>query len=402
MKILHILDHSIPLHSGYSFRTKNILEGQAKLGLKTYHITSPKHGINNINQLNYETIDGLSFYRTENLFSGSNKIPIVRQWATIKALEIRLKEVIKQINPDILHAHSPCLNAIAALKAVRKLSIPVVYEVRAFWEDAAVDHGTHKENSLRYKLSQKLETRVFNNVDALVTICEGLKNDMVERGIDDSKITIVPNSIEPKVFSQNLTASSLKEKLGLQNRIILSFIGSFYAYEGLDLLLNTMELLTKYNDDIRLLLVGGGQEEEKLKLKVKVLNLEDYVKFVGRVENSKVPEFYKISDICIYPRTRMRLTELVTPLKPLEAMASRCLVVASNVGGHKELIKDRKTGIFFDAGDCKDLANVIKGLVEKREIWQDMKNQAFKYVTQERTWANSVSNYIPIYDALCG
>ncbi len=155
MRILHVLDHSIPLHSGYTFRTLSILQEQRALGWETVHLTSSKQGPCASVK---ETIDGWEFYRTPNGSPVLEKMPLLKQLAIINNLATRLLEVARQVKPDVLHAHSPALNAIAALRVGRKLGIPVVYEIRAFWEDAAVDHGTSREWGIRYRLTRALET----------------------------------------------------------------------------------------------------------------------------------------------------------------------------------------------------------------------------------------------------
>ena len=146
LRILHVLDHSIPLHSGYTFRTAALLRGQRALGWETFHITSPKQGICKAAE---EEADGLHFYRTPNGTGLLADLPVGREVALMKALSQRLEEVARQVKPDIIHAHSPVLNALPALKVGRKLGIPVVYEIRAFWEDAAVNHGSTHQGSLR-------------------------------------------------------------------------------------------------------------------------------------------------------------------------------------------------------------------------------------------------------------
>lgn len=173
IRILHVLDHSIPLHSGYTFRTRSILQAQRARGWQTFHITSPKQGASGAPR---ETVDGLEFYRTPPASGPLAQLPVLNQVAVINALAARLLEVAQEVKPDVLHAHSPALNAVAALRVGRKLGIPVVYEIRAFWEDAAVDHGTSKEWGLRYRLTRAMETWALQRVDAATTICEGLRS----------------------------------------------------------------------------------------------------------------------------------------------------------------------------------------------------------------------------------
>ncbi|NOQ15578.1 MAG: glycosyltransferase, exosortase A system-associated [Methyloprofundus sp.] len=395
MKILHILDHSIPLHSGYTFRTRAILEQQGALGWQTFHVTSAKHiGA----KQSVEEVDGLRFYRTDEPTGVLAKLPLINQWTIVSSLSERLEEVIAEVQPDILHAHSPVLNGLAALKAGKKYNIPVVYECRAFWEDAAVDHGTTTEGSFRYRLTKALETYVFKKAQAVTCICDGLKQDIIGRGVDEAKITIIPNAVNIEKFTFGQAADiELKNKLGLQGKTVLGFIGSFYAYEGIPLMLDALPAIIQQEPNICLLLVGGGPQEQIIKEKVKQLNLEDYVIFTGRVSHDVVQDYYNQVDIFIYPRLSMRLTDLVTPLKPLEAMAQGRLVVASDVGGHKELITDKENGVLFKANDANSLAVSVLNLLGRAQDWDAMRQAGKKYVEQERNWPKSVGNYRQVY-----
>jgi len=398
MKILHILDHSIPLHSGYTFRTRAILEQQIKVGWLTWHVTSPKQGI--VDHA-IEEVDGLTFYRSERPKGWLAKVPLLNQWAVVKSLNTRLDEIIPQIKPDILHAHSPVLNGLAALSAGKKFNIPVVYECRAFWEDAAVDHGTTKEGSLRYRITKALETYVFKTAQAITCICDGLKQDIIKRGIDENKITIIPNAVNIEKFTFGQKAKpELKQELGLQDKIVLGFIGSFYAYEGIPLILEALSEIIKQQATVRLLLVGGGPQEQIIKDKVKQLQLEPYVVFTGRVPHDQVQDYYNQVDIFVYPRLAMRLTELVTPLKPLEAMAQGRLVIASDVGGHKELIKDQENGVLFKANDVDSLVSSVLTLLSNSQNWPAMHQAGRDYVEQDRNWPKSVGNYQGVYSQL--
>ena len=371
MKILHILDHSIPLHSGYTFRTKAILEQQRKLGWETLQVTSAKHLIA---KAEIEEVDGLAFYRSAPIKAWLAKLPVLNQWAIVLSLEKRLDDIILQHKPDILQAHSPALNGWAALKAAKKHNIPLVYECRAFWEDAAVDHGTASEGGLRYYLTKMLETYIFKQANAITTICEGLRADIMSRGIAAEKITVIANAVDIDQFTCGVAADpDLRAELGLQDKIVLGFIGSFYAYEGLPLLLEALPIVLQKQPTVRLLLVGGGPQEALLKQKVQELGLEGNVIFTGRVNHERVQDYYNQVDIFIYPRLSMRLTELVTPLKPLEAMAQGRLVVASDVGGHKELMVEGVTGCLFKAGDKHALAHTVLSLLNAPESWDAMR-----------------------------
>lgn len=395
---MHILDHSIPLHSGYTFRTRSILNQQRARGWETCHVTSAKQGVC---EAKIEDVDGLRFYRTEPPTGLASKIPVLNQLSLVNPLRDRILAAIEIEKPDILHAHSPALNGLAAIKAAKKTGLPLVYEIRAFWEDAAVDHGTCKEDDLRYRLTRKMETHVVNQADAVTTICQGLRQDLLNRGIADNKITVIPNAVNIEQFNIITERNSaLESQYNLNGKIVLGFLGSFYGYEGLELIVAALPQILKSIPNVVFLLVGGGPQEKNLKNQVQQLGLEQHVIMPGRVPHAEVDMYYSLVDLLIYPRKPMRLTELVTPLKPLEAMAQGKLVLASDVGGHKELIEDGKTGWLFESGNIDELANTAVRVLSNRESWPAMIENGRDFVTQIRNWKNSVSNYQPIYESM--
>jgi PEP-CTERM/exosortase A-associated glycosyltransferase len=400
LRILHVLDHSIPLHSGYTFRTLSILREQRKRGWQTHHLTGSKQ----LNcQVMQEQVDGWDFFRTAPPSGLMTSLPIVTQWAQMKAVERRLLEVATAVRPSIIHAHSPVLNAIPALRVGQRLRIPVVYEVRAFWEDAAVDHGTTEEGSVRYRLTRALETYALRRVGHVFTICEGLRSDIVARGIPGDRVTIIPNAVDIDSFDVGgVPDVSLKAQLGLTGKTVIGFIGSFYAYEGLDLLLDALPAILSRRPDVRVLLVGGGPQESALKAQATRLGVASQVVFTGRVPHHDVQRYYDLIDVLTYPRHAMRLTDLVTPLKPLEAMAQGRLVVASDVGGHKELIQHGQTGILFAAGQSSALADALVQLLAASHSWSQLRDGGRQFVETQRQWGNSVKRYAAPYAALCG
>jgi PEP-CTERM/exosortase A-associated glycosyltransferase len=400
MRILHILDHSVPLHSGYSFRTLAIVQQQRARGWETAHLTSAKHPSDVLE----ETVDGLQFYRTprsSRLFDYSSALAPL---GVIRGLARRLTEIVPVIRPHVLHVHSPCLNGVAALRVGRRLDIPVVYELRALWEDGAVDHGTTSRNGWRYRASRALETYVLRRADAVTTICRGLEEEIVARGIPRSRVTIIPNGVDLVRFGTASPASpDLTRRLHLDGaRPVIGFIGSFFGYEGLSQLLEAMPLILGQEPRSRLLLVGGGPQEDPLRRQARDLGIADKVIFAGRVPHETIAGYYDLVDVFVYPRHRTRLTDLVTPLKPLEAMARGQLVVASDVGGHRELIRHDDTGILFPADNAPALARAVLDLLANVDRSRAIRVAARRFVELERTWEQSVDRYAAVYSGLVG
>ncbi|MBN8452457.1 TIGR04063 family PEP-CTERM/XrtA system glycosyltransferase [Accumulibacter sp.] len=388
LRILHVLDHSLPLHSGYSFRTLAILRGQHALGWQTVHLTTPKQGASDAL---CEEVDGWTFHRTPS----APGCGLLRQMRLTAA---RLQQVVSATAPDLIHAHSPVLNALPSLWVGRRQRLPVVYEMRASWEDAAVDHGTTRAGSLRYRASRALESFALRQADEVTTICQGLHADIAVRGISPERITVIPNAVDVELFRLDAEPdSALRRSLGLDGATVVGFAGSFYGYEGLDLLLEAARLLLPRHPQLRVLLVGGGPQESSLRAQATAAGIAQHVIFTGRVPHADVQRYYGLIDVLAYPRLPIRLTELVTPLKPLEAMAQGRMLVASDVGGHRELIRHGETGFLFRAGDAGSLAAAIDELLARRQRWPDIRQQARRFVEVERTWATSVARYREVY-----
>lgn len=399
MRVLHIFDHSAPLQSGYVSRSLGILRAQAALGIKPVALTSPRHGAEaGPPNAPVENEAGFAFHRTP---APARNLPGLGFRAEMAATERRLTEAVEELRPALLHAHSPVLNALPAQRVARRFGLPMVYEIRAFWEDAAVDRGTTTEGSLRYRLTRAMETHAVRRADHVFTICNGLRDDLLSRGIDPDHIDLAPNAIEPERLPP-ITAkdTALAAELGLGAGPVLGFIGSFYHYEGLHLLLDAFPAIHKRWPDARLLFVGGGPEEESLRAKAAALG--GAALFTGRVGAQEVRRYYSAVDLLVYPRLSMRLTDLVTPLKPLEAMSMTRRFIASDVGGHKELVEDGVTGRLFAAGDANALAMAALDALDPENEAQNtaLTAPALDFVRNTRNWAAVAERYLPIYERL--
>ncbi|NYT43050.1 glycosyltransferase, exosortase A system-associated [Sphingomonas sp. R-74633] len=396
MRILHILDHGLPLHSGYTFRTRAILKAQMARGWEVAAVTSPRHGKFDTDE---ETIDGIRFYRTPRVNSGP---PVIGELREVSAFAKRIEAVARQWQPDVLHAHSPVLGAMAAQRVADKLGLPLMYEIRAFWEDAAVGNGTGTERSWKYRATRWLETRAVRKADAVAVICEGLKRDLVARGgIDGGKILISPNGVDLGLFGEPLAHDdALAKELGIEGAETIGFIGSFYDYEGLDVLIAAMPDLVARRPKMHLVLVGGGPCDAALMAQAAASPVAERIHFVGRVPHQQVERYYSVIDVLVYPRKHMRLTDLVTPLKPLEAMAQQRLVAASDVGGHRELIRDGDTGTLFKPDDPAALAASVAELFARRDQWDARRERGRAFVEAERSWATNVGRYDSVYQRL--
>jgi len=394
MKILHILDHSLPIHSGYAFRTAEILKSQRAMGWYVAALTGPKHNLYAKSPIEG---DGEDYVRAP-FTAGFRRAPgPLKQLGVVTALRRAIFRLCEQTSFDVLHAHSPSLNGIAALSVGRRLGIPVVYEMRASWEDAAVDHGTSAYGGIRYQLTRASETRVLRRADAVVTICDGLKNEICSRGIAAEKVTVVPNAVDTRAFRPaDERGAELKPRFDAAGRVVVTFCGSFYNYEGLGLLVDAVGALASSKPEILLLLAGGGEQERQLADEIRSRDLSGHVRMLGRVPQSTVNELYMMADACVFPRHRNRLTDMVTPLKPLEAMAAGGVVVASSVGGHRELVSDGETGFLFEADEINSLVQVLGRTLDAAPL-TGLRKAARDFVVSNRTWKATCARYLDTY-----
>jgi PEP-CTERM/exosortase A-associated glycosyltransferase len=389
-RVLHVLDHSLPIGSGYSYRSRSIVTFQKRLGLEPVVLTSSKQGTESDG---LDVVNGIPHYRTGRT---GGRLPFARELRLMVRLAGRIMRVARAEGVELIHAHSPSLNGLPAIWAGRRLGLPVVYEMRTFWEDAAVNNGSFAEGSLRYRVSRALETMVIRRAHRVIAICEGIRSEVVSRGIAPAQVALVPNGVDAEWLEPRARATSLAAELGLGESPVFGYIGSFSRYEGLPFLIEVMpEILARF-PGARLLLVGGGRDEQAVRTAAQ--RLGPAVIMPGRVPQGRVRDFYSLLDVLVLPRRRIRLTELVTPLKPLEGMAMGIPVLASDIGGHAELVSDGETGLLFKAESPESLVEQAGRLAREPDLRARLSAAGRRWIETERTWERIVTRYLSIYE----
>ncbi|MCC6124165.1 MAG: glycosyltransferase, exosortase A system-associated [Pirellulales bacterium] len=394
MKILHILNHSIPHTDGYAIRSANIVHFQLEMGLQPLVLTSGRH--TPASACGCEIIDGVTYYRTPP--HREFPLPFLRQMMAIRKMAARIEAVVLLERPDILHAHSPCLWGKAASRVARRHKLPLAYEIRGLWEDAAVDQGKTRATSLRYRLSRALETSVVREATVITTIAGHLKDELALRGIPPEKIHLVPNGVDAEKFQPRQSDVQLASSLKRDGQVLVGYIGTLYPWEGVEVLLHAVPRIIARAPNVKFLIVGGGEQADFLRNAIRDLNLEAHVHFVGEVRHADIARYYSILDILVYPRRRTRNTELCTPLKPLEAMAMGKAVLGSDVGGIRELLA-KETGVLFQAGDPADLAEKCLSLILQPEMRIALGRNSRAYVVSTRNWETIARRYLDAYAA---
>jgi PEP-CTERM/exosortase A-associated glycosyltransferase len=402
LRVLHVLDHSWPVHTGYSIRSLHLIAAQHRLGLRPQALTGPLQLVDDPKAAD-TIVEEVSYRRTP--YSGkfsrwaiTGRRPILREAAVVRLIRERILELTGKESFDLIHAHSPALCGLGALQAARSMGIPFVYELRAFWEDAAVDQNKTSTRSLRYRLSQKLEDYVVHRAGAVVGISQSILDELRSRKADPAKLFHVPNGVDLDKFSPVSRDDGLAAKLGLGSEPVLGFIGSLYRWEGVAWLARAVAELRRRGTACKLLIVGDGEEMPAVREAVRELNVGDFVHILGRVPHGEIERYYSVVDVLVYPRHSIRLTELVTPLKPLEAMALGKAILGSDVGGIRELVQSEKTGVLYRADNIEDFCEQAKRLLSQPSLQRRLGAEAREFILREKDWKVLAERYVDIYD----
>jgi PEP-CTERM/exosortase A-associated glycosyltransferase len=394
VKILHVLQFSLPRLYGYSIRSDATLRAQKAHGLDVVALTG---AVEDMGQGPQEDVNGIRYYRTPGVVKETQRG--LREWKLYRRLLQRLTAVAEIEQPDVIHVHSPAYNALAALTVARRLRVPCVYEMRAVWEDAAADRQEVGTKSLKYQAARLMETNVLKRCSAVVTICEGLRQEVLSRGISPDKIVVAPNAVEPDSFEPRPRDPFLTAELGLNGGQLLAYIGSLFGYEGVEDLLEAVPAVLQHVPKARFLVVGGGERQDAVRERIAQLS-DPRVQYIPRVPHERVRALYSVADCLVYPRRSVRLTELVTPLKPLEAMAMGKPVVATDIGGHREMITHQKTGLLYKAASGAALIDTLCRALGEPALLTKLARAGREYVLDHRNWHATTARYLPLYESL--
>lgn len=405
MRILHILHRSVPGTHGYAIRSREIVENQRAQGLEPLVVTSPSQAPQgDLDEQGSEIIGGVRYYRTcGRLLEPTREVhdnrPVRSALRVAQNLVLlkRASWLARTYRPAVIHAHSPFTCGIIGDLIGWAQGIPTVYEVRGIWEDSHVGRFGLEEQSIRYRMVRHLETRAAKGADRCCVICEALRDEMESRGVRTDKLVIVPNGVDVSAFSPGPADPALRRSLNLEGALVIGYIGSFFNYEGLDLLVRSVKPLSKSFPQLRLLLVGGGEAQADLERIARETDVANRVVFTGLVPYDLVPEYYRLIDILVLPRRDTRETRLVTPLKPMEIMAMAKALVASDIGGHREIVVDGVNGLLFTADDVDDLVSRCGQLLKNAQQRTDLGERGRRWVTDHRDWRVLVKRYIELY-----
>jgi glycosyltransferase involved in cell wall biosynthesis len=400
-RVLHIVNDALPTASaGYTIRTHEIVLAQRAAGLDPHVVTRCGFPVTQgtLDGRRLVTLDGIPYHHLLPW-----RMPARADKAAGLALEMAAR-LTEQLRPAVLHAASNYVNATIGLAIGEKYGLPVVYEVRGFWEDTWLSRHPDSEkmaSSELYRRSRDLETRCMLAADLVVTLGEAMREEIVARGVPAEKVLIVPNAVSEDFLQPLPDATALRKTLGIApNEHVVGEVSSLVPHEGIGTLLEATRLLKDRGLPVRALIVGDGPERPALQRQAADLGLGEAVIFTGRVPAAKVREFHALLDVFVVPRTPDRVCQLVTPLKPVEAMASGLCVVTSEVKALAEIIKPDVTGALTIPQDPVALADSLELLVCSPDIRKKLGDNAREWVARDRTWARNAARYRDAYARL--
>ena len=375
-----VLRHGYPLDRS-DFKGE-VVGKQEEIDNILYNFLS--HSLNSSDLINYQEVYNF------------NQFEEYQRRATDSLLEFAVKN-----KPAIIHSASNFVVGMAGIEAAKILGIPSIYEIRGFWHLTQSTKRDGYELSDHYKLTERLEIKTAMEADHVFTITNALREILIENGVRGDKISVLPNAVDPEKFEIIPKNVALNKQLNFDGKVVIGYIGSFVNYEGLDLLLEACSILKKKLGDIfRVLLVGDGDMMQSLRRSAQFLQLESIITFTGRVSHDEVSDYYSLIDIAPLPRKGLRVCELVSPLKPFEAMGAGKVLVTSSVQALAEIVQDGETGLVFEKDNSEDLAKKLETVLLDAELRRRLGENANAWVKETHSWEVISERVTKIYDKL--
>jgi glycosyltransferase involved in cell wall biosynthesis len=398
-RVLHLVTDALPSTSaGYTIRTQEIALAQRLTGMDPHVATRIGFPVTAgaIDGRPTVSVDGVPYHRL---------LPWVMPGRMDRLYQTHLRHAARlteRLRPAVLHAASNYANAVIALALRDATGLPVVYEVRGFWEDTWLSrHAANADLKLsdRYLRTRALETHCMTDADLVVTLGEAMREEIVQRGVPADNVIIVPNGVSEDFLRPLPDGAALRASLGIRpDEHVVGLVSSLVAHEGIGTLLEAVKILNDRGVKTRALIVGDGPERTALQRRAAELGLDAI--FTGRVPSARVRDYHAVLDVFVVPRTPDRVCQLVTPLKPVEAMASGLPVVVSAVNALSEIVSDKETGLTFPPLDAGALADQLQQVLDRQELRTLLGARAREWVARDRTWAHNAARYREAYRRL--
>jgi glycosyltransferase involved in cell wall biosynthesis len=398
-RVLHIVTDGLPsVSAGYTVRTQEIAVAQRAARLDPHVVTRIGFPVTagKIDGRHRVDVDGVPYHRLLPWIMPGRVDAVASQGLR------RAARLAGTLQPAVIHAASNYSNALTAIALRDAFGLPYVYEVRGFWEDTWLSRHEATaglQSSERYRLSRELEAHCMRSADLVVTLGEAMRDEIIDRGVQPDKIIIVPNGVSADFLRPLPDGTALRAQLGIgPQEFVVGLVSSLVAHEGVGTLLQAVRLMRDGGAPVRALIVGDGPEKAALERQAAALGIDAI--FTGRVPMSRVREYHAVLDAFVVPRNPDRVCQLVTPLKPVEAMASGLPVVVSAVSALGEIIKDKVTGMQAAPRDATALADCLGQLLDSPDLRRELGANAREWVARDRTWKHNADRYRAAYARL--
>lgn len=402
--VLHLLKESVPhRQTGFTTRSRYIVLAQRDAGLTPVVVTQPgfprSAGIAGAAAM--EEVDGIRYHRLDPGGAYPAERPFdlaLRDYSWLAA------RVAREERPVVIHAASGprgCDAALVGLALGAHLGIPVVYEMRSFFEGTWSSNAEASEHAEYARRRWAAETRAMLAVDAVVTLSETMRREVIERGVAEDRAVVVANGVDVEFFAPRPRDPALAARLGLSGRAVFGYLGNLdHAREGQELLVEAAAHLRSRGRAVACLIVGDGERRPQLEALAARRGVADAVVFTGQVPHDEVPALYAQFDVFVVPRRDDRAARFVTPLKPFEAMASGVPLVVSDLPALVEVAAPDERGLRFPADDVDGLVAVLERLLDDPALAARLGAAGRAWVTAERTWAGNGRRYRDLYSRL--
>lgn len=399
-RLAYVLHNSLPYSSGgYATRTHGLALGLTRSGYDVTAFTRAGYPLDVNPHLDADAaaqtdeIDGICYVRI--LEPSRRALP---SYKFVPAAANALEQHLRAQKTDIVIAASNYMCALPALIAARRLGLPFIYEVRGFWEITRLSREPGYIHNPWYTIQEHMEAFVCNQADRVVTLTAAMREELIRRGVDGQKIAIVPNACNPEKFEPRPRDLALAQRLGIPEDVpVIGYVGTFVDYEGLDDLARACGFLKRRGLEFRLLLVGNenvssndrGTITDRIVEIAATFGFSDWLIMPGRVPHDEVAAYYSLIDVAPFPRKPWPVCEMVSPMKPLEAMAMKKTVVVSSVAALDEMVGHGKYGLVFAKGEPAALTEVLARALGDAELRSRLGAAGREYVLAARTWMHS-------------
>ncbi|MEU3330834.1 glycosyltransferase family 4 protein [Glutamicibacter creatinolyticus] len=395
--VLYFATNSLPhTGSGYAQRTHSILKSLREIGWSSLAVTRINYpaNIGKVFARAVDEVDAIPYHRLQAFPAKPDMGGRLRQQTD------ELLKLVRKHQPSVLHTTTEFTNALSVRAVAEGVGLPWIYEVRGQLADTwASTRPESAQESERYRLFMEREAEVAKAADHVVTLGEQMRANLIKAGVPEEKISILPNGIGEKFLEEPINRDDARAQLGLEREAFyVGTVSSIVPYEGLDTVLRAAALLARHHPELRVLIVGDGTELENLRRLAESLSIGQICHFTGRVPREQAHVYHASLNAFVVPRRDLSVTRAVTPLKPVEALASGVPVLASDLPALRELIVDGENGHLVAPENACAWAEAIERLLNHPDQAESMRTRGRKAVLHTRTWSVNAARLARIYD----